>query len=427
MKRTWIKKRFILLTVSIISVWLAYLISQSSEAYELGLKANKYVELNLNKNWGIRKKALEFSTLLLSYYPHPEYVKYGKPDKEVGIESRYSPKLSSITAYSNIIAINTTKQLIGAFRKAKAGDVILLSAGTYHMQGKRFKLKNSGTAERPILLMAESFGEVILKMDSLEGLYLDQANWSISNLIFEGVCKSHSKCEHAIHLSGDADNVEISHNRFINFNAHIKSNGKNYYFPDHVRISGNDFYNNSARNTTNSVTPIDVVGGDDWVIENNFIADFALKKQGKFTVAYGAFLKGGGKRGKFVNNVVNCAWKLPHQSYLDIRIGLSLGGGGTNGKFCPEKKCDFEHSQGIIENNLILNCRNDVGIYLNKAQDSLVKQNTLLNTLGIDARFSASTVMIEDNQFHGRIKTRNGARISATNNTSLGLHQQASL
>lgn len=419
MKLSVVIKRLILLTISVLSTWLVYLGHQSSTAYEFGLKANKYVELNLDKNWGIRKKTLEFAQFFLSYYPHPNYVEYEKSDTQVGLEDPSLQLLSFVPESGKPITVNNAQTLIQAFREAKAGDVILLSPGNYQLKSKSFKLKHSGTASQPIVLTAATFGTATLQMDSVEGLYLDQAYWSISNIIFEGICQSHSKCEHAIHLTGDADNIVIRNNRFINFNAHIKSNGKNHHFPDHVTISGNDFYNQSARNTKNPVTPIDVVGGNDWLIENNFIADFALQQHGKFTVTYGAFLKGGGERGIINNNVVNCAWKIPHQSFLDIRIGLSLGGGGTGGAFYQNVGGSFEHSGGIIENNLIINCSNDVGIYLNKAAKSKVNNNILLNTLGIDIRYNSSSATLEKNQYQGRIKARDGAWIRKINNIHL--------
>lgn len=411
----------ILLVLAGLSAGLIYYVNTSVKAYEWSLKADKYIALNLNKNKGIKHHALILSRFILKFHPRPDYVEYVKSDKEAGITSATAIQFDLSAITSKIIRINNTEQLQRAFHQATAGDILLLSAGQYLLKGKRFQLKNPGTVAQPIRLMAESFGTVNIQMDSLEGLYLDQPFWVIRNLIFEGICQSDNSCEHAIHLTGNADNIFISNNRFINFNAHIKSNGKRQHFPDHVTISGNDFYNQSARNTNNPVTPIDVVGGNDWVIENNFIADFALQQRGKFTVTYGAFLKGGGERGKISNNVVNCAWKLPHQSFLDIRIGLSLGGGGTGGAFYRKAGGNFEHNDGIIENNLIINCSNDVGIYLNKAAKSEVNNNILLNTLGIDIRFNTSTATLENNQYQGRIKARDGSFTRLKNNVLLPL------
>lgn len=60
----------------------------------------------------------------------------------------------------------------------------------------------------------------------------------------------------------------ISNSDFVNFNAAIKSNGftdKNSSkreFPDFAQITNNRIYNETARNSSVPVTPIDVVGGD---------------------------------------------------------------------------------------------------------------------------------------------------------------------
>jgi nitrous oxidase accessory protein NosD len=401
-----------------------YGLNSSVFIYELGLKANKYVALNVDQNWGVREKLLKTARYIFQFAPHPNTVEYPKIDTEVGIQHASPHRQQALTLTEHVVQVDNAAQLVAQFSSAKAGDTIVIEPGNYLLKDKRFKLKNAGTSSQKITLMAETFGTVTLQLDSLEGLYLAQPYWSIHNLILAGICKSDSNCEHAIHLTGDADNVEISNNRFINFNAHIKSNGVRKNFPDNVMVSGNDFYNEWPRNTKNPVTPIDVVGGNDWLISNNFIADFAIKKHDKFTVSYGAFLKGSGQRGRISGNVVNCAWHIPHQSFKDIRIGLSLGGGGTGGAFCQQTGCDYEHNKGVIENNRILNCQNDVSIYLNKASGSEVKGNIILNSLGIDARFSSTSAIIENNQYQGRIKARDGARVSEINNTKLSLGHQ---
>lgn len=410
-----------LVLIVVIFGLVVYGLNTSVFVYELGLKANKYVALNVGQNWGVRKKALQISVFFLQYSPHPQSIPYTRGSTDVGNQKAPTKAYKLIGNPAHIRSVTNVPELLEQFNEAEPGDTILIKPGDYLLKGKRFKLKNAGTSSQKITLIAESFGTVTLQFDSLEGLYLSQAHWSIHNLIFKGVCQKDNNCEHAIHLSGDADHIEISNNRFINFNAHIKSNGLKNAFPDNVTISGNDFYNESPRNTKRPVTPIDVVGGNDWLISNNFIADFAIKKSNKFTVSYGAFLKGSGQRGRISDNVVNCAWHIPHQSFLDIRIGLSLGGGGTGGAFCQLAGCDYEHNQGVIDNNLILNCQNDVSIYLNKAQGSEITNNKLLNSLGIDARFSSTTATLENNQYQGRIKARDGALVKDVNNTKLSL------
>ena len=53
---------------------------------------------------------------------------------------------------------------------------------------------------------------------------------------------------------------------------------------------------------------------------------------------------------------------------------LSFGGGGTGEQFMEEGDI-YEHSQGIVRNNIVMNC-SDAGLYLNKSL-----QNILLNLI----------------------------------------------
>jgi hypothetical protein len=200
----------------------------------------------------------------------------------------------------------------------------------------------------------------------------------------------------------------ISNNIFENFNAHIKSNGTvvegKREFPDNIIIEYNQFINTWHRDTATPVTPIDVVGGDNWQINHNFITDFAKLKGNK--VAYGAFLKGGGNNGKLHNNLVICEWRLKSVSKADVRIGLSLGGGGTANKQCVNGFCEYEHKSGDVRGNTILNCTNDVGLYLNKAKSTIVSNNTILATLGIQVSFKPSSAVFTENIIDGTIRQR---------------------
>jgi nitrous oxidase accessory protein NosD len=72
----------------------------------------------------------------------------------------------------------------------------------------------------------------------------------------------------------------------------------------------------------------------------------------------------------------------------------------------------YEHTFGIIRNNVVVNCHNDVGVYINKAPDSQVYGNYVLGSLGIDIRYKESHAQVYDNQIDGRIKTRDGASIN---------------
>lgn len=395
----------------------------TNAGYELRSNAKKYVDLNTHQNWGIRKKILITLDQFLSIVPMKDDLYFSKENAPQGAKVSKSAISSLMAASKNIIEINNELSLTAAISNAKAGDFILVSPGTYTINQRNIRTRWGGTKTDPIVLAASRLGKVEIKFNSLEGLLITQPYWIVKNFSFEGICRYDGNCEHAIHLYGDADNVTIDNNVFRNFNAPLKSNGnyssKRVSFPDFVLVSNNDFYNDRLRKTGLPTVAIDVVGGNDWVIENNFIADYARKLKGRISEVYMAFVKGAGQNSRFEGNVVNCAWRVPHQSSLDIRVGFSLGNGGTGKRFCQDGRCEYEHLGGQIRRNLILNCRNDVGIYLNKASSTKISENVLLNTYGIDARFAETSASISQNILHGRIKSRDGGFINERDNNVL--------
>src|SRR5262249_23359599 len=154
----------------------------------------------------------------------------------------------------------------------------------------------------------------------------------------------------------------------------------------------------------NPVTPIDVVGGYRWVIRANYIHDHAKAQDN--TISYAAFLKGNSRDGVFERNLVVC--EMLHSG--QIRLGLSFGGGGSSpDNICEDGTCNPEHQNGIMRNNIIAHCPADVGIYVNEGQNTLIYNNTLYDTAGIDMRFATTTGEVRNNLLGGDIQNRDGA------------------
>lgn len=322
--------------------------------------------------------------------------------------------------------VSDVREIRKAINKAVPGDDIVIKPGSFRTRG--FSFERSGTKDKPIRFRAETPGTVQILADDPELIRVRGSNWIFEGLDLRGDCSPAGRCQHAFHIVGDAENTIIRKNRIRDFNAAIKSNGRmerrtnangkseEYLaYPDNVVISGNYIYNTHPRVTRSPVTLIDVVGGKGWVIRQNLIADFQ-KVRGN-GVSYAAFLKGNSSDGVIERNLVMCEWK--HKG--GVRLGLSLGGGGTDGRSCGGGKCTIEHTNGILRNNIILNCPQDVGIYLNKAKDSRIYNNTLINTKGIDVRFDASSAKIVNNIIFGAIDDRNGGTHTASNNLLPGL------
>jgi hypothetical protein len=147
------------------------------------------------------------------------------------------------------------------------------------------------------------------------------------------------------------------------------------------------------------------------VVRANFIHDF--EKGGGDTISYAAFLKGNSRDGTFERNLVIC--ERDHVG--GVRLGLSLGGGGSGPpSICEDGTCTPEHQNGILRNNIVVNCPADVGIYLNAATNTRIYGNTLIANTGIDVRFAASTADIRNNLVSGMIRNRNGGTSTQSSN-----------
>jgi uncharacterized protein (TIGR03382 family) len=68
-----------------------------------------------------------------------------------------------------------------------------------------------------------------------------------------------------------------------------------------------------------------------------------------------------------------------------------------------------------MRNNIVASC-SDVGIYLNRAADTKLLFNTLVETSGIDFRFATSSGIAHGNLLSGAIRNREGAAHTAASN-----------
>jgi hypothetical protein len=319
---------------------------------------------------------------------------------------------------ANDVPVADSNALIAAINAAAAGDRILLAAGTYPIN-VNLNCTAAGTAAQPIEVRAVTARSVLLRFANAsgitEGFKVSAPHWQFEGLDIEGACIDDSDCEHAFHLTGNADFTILRNNEVRDFNAQLKSNTASQgsgLFPDDVLIERNAFYDTHGRNTANPVTKLDVVGGRRWIVRANTIHDY--EKLGGDTVSYAAFLKGNSRDGLFERNLVICERDFAG----GVRLGLSFGGGGSSpGGICEYGACTPEHQNGVMRNNLILHCP-DVGIYLNSALGTRLEHNTLYDTSGIDVRFSASTAEVRNNLLSGQIRNRDGGSSTQSGNLS---------
>ncbi len=303
--------------------------------------------------------------------------------------------------------VQTTEALREAIRQARPGDRIVLAPGDY--DPGRTRIGNGGAPDAPITLTSLAPGQARIHSSVVELFKVSAPYWIFENLDIVG----NERTDHAFHIVADAHHTIVRGNRLRNFHAAIKGNPERDKKPNNVIIQGNLIYNDAIRGTSAPVTPIDVNEADDWVVRQNFIADFA--KSAGNRISYGAFFKGGGRGNLFERNLVVCEWR--HEG--GRRVGLSFGGGGFFK--CPGPDCQPEQYDGVMRNNIILNCPQAPGVYLNRASGSRVDNNTIVNAYGILGRFPSSGNLARNNIVSGAIATRQDAEIEGADNLETGL------
>ena len=314
-----------------------------------------------------------------------------------------------------VVRVASVKELRKALEQATPGSVIEIAPGTYEVRGSNLGITAAGLPSHPITVRAARLGQVRLQFRIREGFHVRAPFWVFENLIIEGTCRKHNKCDHAFHIVGDADGTVVRNNVILDFNSHMKINGlaRQGKFPDGGLVEFNTLRGRTPRQTDKPATPIDVVGASDLTVRRNVIADFHCV--GGKQISYAAFIKGNASGGILEQNLVIC--ELLHRG--GIRLGLSFGGGGTGSRSCVGGDCTTEHTGGIIRNNIIMHCPADVGIYLNRSAGTVVHNNILYNTLGIDVRFDTTDATVFNNVVDGRIKERNGGRARIGHNLTL--------
>lgn len=303
--------------------------------------------------------------------------------------------------------VSDAASLLLALRRAQPGDVIELMPGVYHVD-EAVTLSRGGTARLPVVVRSSVPLKAVVHFNTLEGFHVQAPYWVFEGLSIKGVCRVHSHCEHAFHVVAKGRGVVIRNNHIEDFNAHIKVNGwPPRHWPDDGLILSNTLSNQTARDTENPVTPVDVVAANGWVVKENLIKHFV--RRGGNRVSYGVFMKGGGQNGIIESNHIICT--TSEISQPGQRVGLSFGGGGTSKSSCRDGECVIEFAGGVAAGNLIEHC-NDVGIYLNRASMTILKGNFMRNTYGVLARYPETSVELWDNQFDsGRVRGRDGALV----------------
>jgi hypothetical protein len=301
-------------------------------------------------------------------------------------------------------------EIQAAMADARPGEVLEIAPGNYTIERTLFTGR-PGTPGRPITLRARQPGTVELQVKATQGFVVNQPHWVFENLDLRGTCASPSECEHAFHVVGAAVGTVIRNNSLADFNAHIKINGEDGRWPDSGLLQFNSLSNSGARRVERPVAPVDLVAASRWRLVDNLVKAFV--KDGGNGISYGMFMKGGGDHGVIERNLVICT--PSGISQRGLRVGISVGGGGTDSGSCRDGRCEAEHWDAVVANNVVAHC-NDVGIDVNHSQRTLVAFNTLVNTLGVLVREKPSSATVQGNLLEGSIRIRNGGELRQDHN-----------
>ncbi len=254
----------------------------------------------------------------------------------------------------NSILVNDSSELLDAIKELKAGDEILLANGTY--KDVEIKLIGEGTESDPIILKAETAGEVFIEgASSLEisgnyievsGLFFRNGHSPKTNVIAfrtsEKEVANHSKVTNCVildynNLERDQDNLWVQlygkHNEFSNSYLAGKTNGGPTL---RVDLKGNQSIRNFHK-----------------IINNHF----------------GPRPRKGGARGE------------------TIQLGSSF--------------TSMSPSNTLIANNLFEECNGEVEIISSKTNFNIIKNNVFYKSEGSVVTRHGNYVTVDGNYFIG--------------------------
>lgn len=293
--------------------------------------------------------------------------------------------------------LNSAEKIKEAIEQASPGDVLELDSGTYTFSGA-VRTRAAGTQATPITLTSRAGGRAVLKFSGAEGLIVLHPYWVVRGIGLDGCAGG--ACQAGLHIKPDANHIVVEGNVFTNWTQHIKSSRTTQVGggANDGRIIGNEFYNTTPF-TGRGSTPIDIVGGDRWLIARNYIHDYGGSNNGN----YGLFIKGVTRDCVIEQNLV-VGYTSP-EFKVGASVGISFGGGGTGKQFVPNEDNSCEDINGIARNNIVAQTT-DAGLHTKRACGSKFYHNTVFDVGGglqIQINGAGDPVEIRRNILGGRI------------------------
>lgn len=271
-----------------------------------------------------------------------------------------------ITAfYAQNIKVSNISEFDSALKKINAGGTIILSNGIW--KDVNLKAFGNGTKNNPIIIKAETPGEVILTGNSSLSIY---GNYVIvSGLWFKN---GNTSSKYVVQFRKDsnefANNCRFT-NSTISYYETSNSDIKNHWVDIWGKNNRVD-HNNFTGKTTEGTTLVVWLKGDEH-IENNHQIDY---------------------------NFFGARPELGRNGGETIRIGTS-----TN---------SMKSSKTIIENNTFKNCDGEMEIISNKSCDNIIRGNLFLESKGTLTLRHGNNALVENNVFFGNnVKNTGGIRV----------------
>jgi parallel beta-helix repeat protein len=320
---------------------------------------------------------------------------------------------------SRTILVNDFEELRSACLNARPGDTIVLAPGTYTIGGysslrvrkRPGPITVKGATGNPADVIIEGAGIDDTSVSHVFNLD-DSPRWTFQDFTTRNTYYFGFKFDH-----GSTDCIIRNVVMRDHGSAGIKgtSDPDAGTYPDRLLVESCDIaFNKPSGSSREAVEGIDGVGVNDWVIRKNRFVN--IQKHGGDGIAYALFTKGNSS-----NTIIEANY------FESCFIAISLGGGGTGEKFFRDFGDIYEHSNGMIRNNVVVGSK-DAGIYVNKGIDTKIYNNTLFECeLNIELRFPESSGLVRNNLVKLRpsnprtplVRLRDGATLLANESNRL--------
>ena len=87
---------------------------------------------------------------------------------------------------------------------------------------------------------------------------------------------------------------------------------------------------------------------------------------------------------------------------------------------CTGPDCPLEHQNGIMRNNVIINCPEAPGVYINRSRDIAIHHNTIFKSWGVMLRFKDTFATVQNNIMSGAVSLRRDAEVKSEDNIQTG-------